>query len=137
MIKHERSQCKKTKRIRLQNNADNTDMRFRTLRGILKARNVTVQGVQITIGAALISAAVMFFLLPNQISTGGFSGIATIFYYFLDMPVGISVMVLNIPLFLVVLIKGGKKYFFNAIFGTAILSVFLNIFGGFNPLTRG
>ena len=112
-------------------------MNFKTLRAILKTRTAVVQAIQITIGASLISAAVMFFLLPNQISTGGFSGLATILYYFANIPVGVSVMVLNIPLFLIVLIKGGKKYFFSALFGTAILSVFLNIFGAFRPLTRG
>ena len=111
-------------------------MKFKTLKTILKARGALVQTIQISIGAALISAAVMFFLLPNQISTGGFSGLATILYYFASVPVGVSVMVLNIPLFLIVLIKGGKKLFFSALFGTAILSVFLNIFGLFEPLTR-
>ena len=111
-------------------------MKFRTLRLIIKARRTFVQTIQIIIGAALISAAVMFFLLPNQISTGGFSGIATILFYFLNIPVSLSVIVLNIPLFLIVLIKGGKKLFFSALFGTAILSVFFDIFANFPPLTR-
>jgi len=105
------------------------------LRFTVKARDALAQTIQIVIGAALISAAVMFFLLPNQISTGGFSGLATILFYFLDIPVGLSVMVLNIPLFLMALIKGGTKYFFSALFGTAILSVLLDMFGSFQPLT--
>jgi len=111
-------------------------MKFKTLRLIIKARKTSVQTTQIVIGAALISAAVMFFLLPNQISTGGFSGLATILFYFLNIPVAWSVMVLNIPLFIIVLIKGGKKYFLSSLLGTVILSVFFEIFANFRPLTR-
>ena len=49
------------------------------------------------------------FLLPNQLSSGGFSGIATIIYYFLKIPMGTTIISLNIPLFLFALYKLGKK----------------------------
>ncbi|MCL2383446.1 MAG: YitT family protein [Oscillospiraceae bacterium] len=111
-------------------------MKVRLLRTLVYTKRITAQTIQIIIGAALISAAVMFFLLPNQISTGGFSGIATILYYFLNIPVGLSVIVLNIPLFIVVFIKGGRKYFLGALFGTVILSVLLSIFAVLQPLTE-
>ena len=111
-------------------------MNFRLAKKIINFRKLIVKAVQITIGTALLSLAVTLFLLPNHISTGGFSGIATIGYYLLNIPMGMSVMVLNIPLFIVVLIKGGKKELINAIFGTIMLSVFLNIFEKFNVLTE-
>ncbi len=37
------------------------------------------------------------FLLPNQLSTGGFTGIATIFYYLFHFSMGTVILALNIP----------------------------------------
>lgn len=45
------------------------------------------------------------------------------------------VLILNIPLFIISLIKNGKQFFINAIAGTLFLSVFLNIFDRMKPLT--
>lgn len=45
------------------------------------------------------------------------------------------VLILNIPLFIISFIKNGKHFFINAISGTILLSVFLNIFDKLEPLT--
>ena len=45
------------------------------------------------------------------------------------------VLILNVPLFILSLIKNGKKFFINAITGTVLLSLFLNIFENIKPLT--
>jgi len=83
-----------------------------------------------------MAVAVDLFLLPNQISSGGFSGIGTILYYLFEFPVGTTTLLLNVPLFIIALIKDGKKFFFNALIGTAFLSFFLNIFQRFGALTQ-
>lgn len=46
------------------------------------------------------------------------------------------VLLLNIPLFIISLLKNGKHFFINAIAGTVLLSVFLDIFDKLNPLTN-
>ena len=80
--------------------------------------------------------AVSFFLLPNELSSGGFSGIATIFYYKLKIPMGVTIASLNIPLFLMAGYKIGKKFFLKSIIGTLSLSIFIDILDIFNPLTN-
>lgn len=45
------------------------------------------------------------------------------------------VLALNIPLFIISFFKNGKKFFINAIAGTLLLSIFLDIFEKFEPLT--
>ena len=105
------------------------------MRRFLKLRRVMIQGIQIAVGTALISLSITLFLLPNQISSGGFAGLATVPYYFLSIPVGYTILVLNIPLFILALIKGGKKYFISALVGTVFLSVFLNLFESFQAVT--
>jgi uncharacterized membrane-anchored protein YitT (DUF2179 family) len=56
-------------------------MKFGTKRKIIKLRNLIIQAIQISVGTALVAIATSLFLLPNQLSTGGFSGLATITYY--------------------------------------------------------
>lgn len=111
-------------------------MKFKTKRNLIKIRYFMIEAIQIIIGTAILAIGVSLFLLPNQLSSGGFSGLATIFYYLLKAPIGTTMLVLNIPLFIFALIKNGKKFFVNAIAGTLLLSLFLNIFENFKPLTN-
>ena len=110
-------------------------MNFRRGRKLVKIRNIIVSIIQIIIGTAIMAIATSLFLLPNQLSSGGFSGIATITYYLFNIPLGTTVLILNIPLFILSFIKNGKHFFINAIFGTIMLSLFLNLFQNLKPLT--
>lgn len=71
---------------------------------------------------------VSVFLLPNQLSSGGFSGISTIVYYLLNVPIGITILILNIPLIFIAYFRIGKIFLLKAIFGTVLFSIFLDIF---------
>lgn len=90
----------------------------------------------LTIGSILMAAGVSLFLLPNELSTGGFAGIATIIYYLFKLPVGTTMIILNIPLLILAYFKVGKKLFIRSIYGTVALSVFVDIFDKFMPLTQ-
>ena len=61
-------------------------MKFKTIREIIKFRHFVVQAVQLIIGTAIVAVSTSLFLLPNQLSAGGFSGIATITYYLFKIP---------------------------------------------------
>lgn len=111
-------------------------MNFSAAKKTILIRNIFIQVVQIIIGTAIMAIATCLFLLPNQLSSGGFSGIATITYYLLKIPLGTTVLILNIPLFIISFLKNGKKFFLNAIFGTIMLSVFLDYFDSFKAVTE-
>ncbi len=53
------------------------------------------------IGGLLFGIAVEYVLLPLKITTGGFSGIATLAHYLLEIPTEITLIVLNVPAFLI------------------------------------
>lgn len=91
--------------------------------------------VYLIIGCALMGFSTGQFLLPNQLSTGGFSGISTILYYLLNIDMGVATIMLNLPLFLIAYIKIGKGFLFRAIAGTLLLSLFLSIFEKLGSLT--
>lgn len=111
-------------------------MRFKSKRNIIKTRDFISDFFRIAIGTIIMAAGLELFLLPNQLSTGGFSGIAIIIYYILKVPVGTTILLLNIPLFIIAYFKVGKEFFAKAVIGTIFLSIFLNAFEKINPITE-
>jgi uncharacterized membrane-anchored protein YitT (DUF2179 family) len=80
-------------------------------------------------GCIIMSVGISVFLVPNRLAAGGVSGIGIIIYYLSGMkiPVGVTMMVLNIPLFLVSLKKLGRYFIFKTILGAVLLSLFTDI----------
>ena len=94
------------------------------------------EGIEIVIGCLLMALGTALFLLPNQLSSGGFAGISTIIYYLLGMPLGLTMLALNIPLIILTIIKVGKEIAVKGILGTIVLSTFIDIFEKIEPLTE-
>ena len=82
----------------------------------------------IIIGCSLAAMGTGSFLLPNQLSSGGFSGIATIIYYFFEINMAATILVLNIPLFIWGFIKLGWKFILKTIFATFVYSIMIDFF---------
>ena len=54
----------------------------------------------ITLGCAIYALSFNWFFQPNNISMGGFTGVAQIInHFFSAFPIGVTAIVLNIPLF--------------------------------------
>jgi len=111
-------------------------MNFTFKKNIIKFKRFIIDLIKIAIGTLIMAIGIEQFLLPSQLSTGGFSGIGTIIYYLTGISVGITMLVLNIPLFIIAYFKVGKKFFIKAILGTIIFSVFLNVFENIKPITQ-
>lgn len=111
-------------------------MKFKQKRRIINARRILINLIQTLFGTLLMAISVDLFLLPNQLSVGGFSGLGTIGYYLFKIPVGTTVLLLNIPLFIIALIKNGKRFFLDSLIGTISLSVFLNLFENITMVTQ-
>ena len=90
----------------------------------------------IIIGAFLMAVSTALFLLPNQLSTGGISGISTILYYSCNYPVGLTMLLINVPLFVIAMVKVNKRLFFKSILGTVLLSVFIDLLENLSPITN-
>ena len=119
---------KKAKKNNIKENNHNNNM-------VIFFRKHVVTWMYLIMGCALMAFATNQFLLPNQLSTGGFSGIATILYYFLNINMGVSTIALNIPLLIFAYIKIGRKFIVKAVSGTIFLSIFLSMFERFGSLT--
>ncbi len=102
----------------------------------MKKRSKTKDIILTILGAMTMAIGVSLFLLPNQLSTGGFSGIATITYYLFEIPMGAVILIANIPVFLIALKKLGKVFFLKSILGTVSLSIFIDLFDKMPPITN-
>lgn len=103
---------------------------------ITKLKINFIEILETLLGAFIMAIAVSLFLLPNELSSGGFSGIATILYYLFNFPVGTTIIILNAPLFIFATLKIGKRFLLKSLLGTISLSVFIDILEKITPITN-
>ena len=90
-------------------------------------REILMAYAQIFIGSVIGAAAYPTFLIPNNIAPGGLTGVATILNYLAGWPVGITALVLNIPLFLIGYRTMGKVFAFRSLVATALFTILIDI----------
>ena len=88
----------------------------------------------IFIGLTLSAAATGLFYLPNEIVTGGVSGIATILYK-IGIPPGTVYIAINSLLLLLSRKFLGRQFFVTSVFSAAILSILVQFFSSLPPVT--
>lgn len=86
-------------------------------------------------GATLVGVSVGSVLLPSKLSTGGFTGIATILHYVMKLPASVVLPALNIPIFLLVWKVIGFKYGFRSLVGMIFCSLGIKLGEYFGVLT--
>lgn len=102
----------------------------------MKIKKLLIEILGTVVGAFIMAIGVSLFLLPNQLSSGGISGVATITYYLLNIPMGTMIILINIPLFIIAIYKIGKSFFIKSLIGTVSLSIFIDFLDRIKPLTE-
>ena len=88
------------------------------------------------IGSAVFALGFALFLIPNEINTGGISGLAMILRELLGFgSVGILTLLMNIPLFLIGGLKIGRRFFAGSLLGMLLSSVLIDAFSGLSFAT--
>ncbi len=77
------------------------------------------------IGVVLTSLSLSWLLIPNKIAAGGVSGLGVILYHLWKWPVGWSMLLFNIPLFLACLWVFGPRFGAKTLFGTITISIMI------------
>lgn len=90
--------------------------------------------VYIVLGCMIGGASYPLFLVPNEIAPGGLTGVATVLNYLFGLPVGLTSMVLNVPLFLMGYKLLGGSFALRSLIATVLFSLFIDLFR-FPPLT--
>lgn len=81
----------------------------------------------ITFGTAIMALGIVFFLEPYTIAPGGVTGLAIIIYKISGIPIDVTNLVINIPLFIIGLITLGKMFGAKTAYGTLVLSLFIRV----------
>ena len=80
----------------------------------------------ITVGSLLTALGINLFLAPNKIAAGGVSGIAIILHYLIKVPIGATMLAINVILFIMAFLILGRSFGLKSIYATVILSVFVD-----------
>lgn len=79
------------------------------------------------LGSFIYSVAVSVFISPNEISPGGLTGISTALNYLFNLPTGITLMILNIPILILGFWKFGGGFIIKTAIATGLVSLNLTI----------
>ncbi len=79
-------------------------------------------------GCAVGGFGISLFLIPFKASPGGAAGVAQIFYYLFNIPAGVMMFVVNIPLFIIGVIIFGRMFGVKTLWGIFWLSFFTDLF---------
>ncbi len=79
------------------------------------------------LGSFIYSSAVTVFISANEISPGGFTGIATLLNHLSGVPTGFVLLVLNIPVIIIGFIKLGGIFIVKTTVVTVMVSISLEI----------
>ena len=93
-----------------------------------KLRRKILKYFLIVLGSVIYAVGFQFFMFPNRIVSGGISGIAMILNLFTHWPVGMMVIAMNVPLFLIAWRHFGLDYLIGSLVGTAVSSIFVDLF---------
>lgn len=104
----------------------------------MKKKQVFLELLFVLLGAAVYSAAVNMFAVPNGIVQGGFTGLATMLnHLFPAMPVGLSIFLFNIPLFILSKFKLGNRFVLKTLFVTAFFTFAIDVLAPVFPAYKG
>ncbi len=93
---------------------------------ITKRKNIN-EYLIIILGCLLTALAFNLFFIPNEIAPGGLSGVATVLHVIFGFPVGVTTLILNIPLFLFGIRQLGGNFGLRTLLATILLSLLIDI----------
>lgn len=83
----------------------------------------------IIIGSFITAFAITVFTNPAQIAPGGVSGVSTILYHVFGFDLSLTMLLQNIPLFIVGTLLFGKQFGVKSLLGSVLLSLFSTLIG--------
>jgi uncharacterized membrane-anchored protein YitT (DUF2179 family) len=85
--------------------------------------NLMLRSAFIVIGALIVSVALELFLVPNQITDGGITGISVMTSYLSGLPLGIFLFIINLPFLIVGYRMIGKTFAISTLLGISVMSL--------------
>lgn len=93
------------------------------------------KAIFIFIGSALMAVGLEIFLVPNNIIDGGIVGISIIVSYFSSLPIGIFLILLNLPFLFLGYKQIGKTFALSTLYAVIIMAIGTYLLHPVQPLT--
>lgn len=88
----------------------------------------------VLLGSLLFAIGVDMFFTPYNIVVGGATGIASVLNYLFDLPIGVIIICINIPLLFLNALQSGWKFVLRTVIGVAATSVAIDVLATFLPI---
>jgi len=92
----------------------------------------------LTVIAGTIFAAIALdvFLAPSDIAPGGLSGLSVVLNHLTRLPIGVLILILNVPVIIWGLMHFNKRYMVYSLIGMFLLSLFVEVFSFLPKITE-
>ena len=97
-------------------------------------KKLLMDALSILLGTALVAASLDMFVIPNNISPGGVSGLAATLSHIIPLCVGTLALIINIPLLIAAWKILGFSQLSRTLVSTVMLSVFIDLFANVLPV---
>jgi len=81
----------------------------------------------INIGLFICSLGIVNFLIPSKLAAGGVTGLSTLLYYILELPMGLTMLALNVPIFLLGFFVYGREYAVKCLCGIFLFPAYTGV----------
>lgn len=92
--------------------------------------------ITIAFGSFFVALGVYYFMVPENLATGGISGLSIVLSNYISIPISIINFSLNLILFIVGFIFLGKEFGGKTIFSVLILSFFMYLMETYYPVSE-
>ncbi|HBI04542.1 MAG TPA: hypothetical protein DDY49_11000 [Paenibacillaceae bacterium] len=81
----------------------------------------------ITLGSFLYSIALKLFFVTNHLAQGGITGVSLLLHYLFKTPIGLMIILMNIPIFILGYIRLGKGFLLYSAYGMLSVSILIDV----------
>ena len=99
----------------------------------MKLRNNIKEFITITIGTAIVAAAVFFFMLPSHVSVGSGAALAMVLSNFIPLSVSTITLIMNIGLLVIGFILVGPEFGLKTVYCSVLMPLMMGVLEGFFP----
>lgn len=99
-------------------------------------KNIIKQYILIAAGSFIVAFGVYYFMVPENLATGGISGLSIVLNNYLPLPISLTNFILNIILLILGFIFLGREFGGKTIISVFFLSFFMYLMEVFYPSTK-
>lgn len=99
-------------------------------------RNLIKETLLIALGSFIVALGVYYFLVPENLATGGVSGLTIVLNNYLNIPISITNFIINVILLIIGFIFLGKEFGGKTVLSVFFLSFFMYLMEFYLPATK-